>query len=78
MIITLLKYKLFFFFNYLLAVLGLHCCSGFSLVAASWNYSLAVVRGFSCCRAWPLGCMGFSSCSSRALEHRLNSCGAWA
>ena len=22
---------------------------------------------FSCCRAWALGCMGFSSCSSRAL-----------
>ena len=44
MIIALLKYK-FFFLNYLLAVLGLHCCSGFSLVAASWNYSLAVVHG---------------------------------
>ena len=46
MIITHLKYKcLFFFFLKGLAVLSLHCCSGFSLFAASWNYSLAVVRG---------------------------------
>ena len=34
--------------------------------------------GFSCCRMHPLGCSGFSSCGSWALEHRLNSCGAWA
>ena len=34
--------------------------------------------GFSCCRTQPLGCSGFSSCGSWALEHRLNSCGAWA
>ena len=33
---------------------------------------------FSCCRAQALGLMGFSSCSSQALEHRLSSCGAWA
>ena len=40
--------------------------------------------GFSCCRAWALGCSGFSSCdtglcscSSRALEHKLCSCGTW-
>ena len=29
-----------------LAVLGLHCCSGFSLVAASGGHSLAMVHGF--------------------------------
>ena len=34
--------------------------------------------GFSCCGAWTLGCVGFSSCGSQALEHRFNSCGAWA
>ena len=28
-----------------LAVLGLHCCVGFSLVAASGGYSLNAVRG---------------------------------
>ena len=29
---------------------------------------------FSCCGAQALGCMGFSSCSSRVPEHRLSSC----
>ena len=32
----------FFFFNLFLAVLGLRCFTGFSLVAVSGNYSLAV------------------------------------
>ena len=65
-----------------LAVLGPPCCSGFSPVAVSRGCSLVVVHrllvGFSCCRAWALGFTGFSNCSFRALEHRLNSCGAWA
>ena len=30
---------------YLLAVLGLRCCAGFSLVADGRGYSLVVVRG---------------------------------
>ena len=30
---------------------------------------------FSCCRAWALGCEGFSGCASWALEYRINSCG---
>ena len=34
--------------------------------------------GWSCCRARALGHPGSSSCGSWALEHRLNSCGAWA
>ena len=41
--------------------------------------------GFSCCRAQTLGsqvsvvaALGLSSCSSRALDHRLSSCGSWA
>ena len=41
--------------------------------------------GFSCCGTWALGARasvvvacGLSSCGSRALEHRLSSCGAWA
>ena len=33
--------------------------------------------GFSC-GAWALGCSGFTSCSSQALEHRLNSLGTQA
>ena len=32
--------------------------------------------GFSCCWARALGCKGFSSCISQALEQRLNSCGS--
>ena len=42
-------------------------------------------RGFSCCRAGALGtrpsevmARGLSSFGSRALEHRLSSCDAWA
>ena len=34
--------------------------------------------GFSCYGARTLGLADFSSCSSRAPEHRFNSCGAWA
>ena len=52
-----------FFF---LTVLGLCCCSGFSL----WRLHLLQSTG-------PRAC-GRSSCDSQALEHRLNSCGALA
>ena len=34
--------------------------------------------GFSCCRAWELGLVSFSSCSSWPLENRLNCCDTWA
>ena len=37
-----LKKELFYLF---LAVLGLHCCSGFSLVVTSRGYSLVAVQG---------------------------------
>ena len=33
-------------FVYLLTVLGLHCCLGFSLVVVSGGYALVVVREF--------------------------------
>ena len=53
----------------------LFCCS-----AQASHYG-----GFSCCGAWALGMRasvavahGLSSCGSRALEHRLSSCCAWA
>ena len=54
-----------------LAVLGLGCCVGFSLVAVSRGYSLVVEHGLlivvaSRCRAQALGCAGFSSCGSWA------------
>ena len=34
--------------------------------------------GFSCWEAWALGPIGLSTRGSQALEHRLDSCGAWA
>ena len=62
----------------LLAVLGRHCCVGF--------FSCDKRGLLSSCGAWAshgggaqaLGHVGFSSCGSQALEHRLSSCGAWA
>ena len=67
--------RFFFFLIYLLAALGLHCCAGFSLVAASGGYSLLQCTGFA------FG--GFSSREARALgagasvvvAHRLSRCG---
>ena len=67
-----------------MAVLGLRCCAGFSLVVASGDSCRdagpgPLIVGASRYRAWVLGhrlrsCgMWVSSCGSRALEHRLNS-----
>ena len=69
-----------FFFNLILAVLGLSSCAGFFLVAVSRGCSLRCgaraphCSSFSCCRAQALGYVGFRSCGSQALEHRLNNC----
>ena len=58
-------------------MLGLHCCAGFYLVAVSGGYSLVAMCGFlhrcgfGCRGAWAVRCTVFSSCGSRALEHRL-------
>ena len=57
---------------------------GFSLVAMSRGHSLVCgvqashCGGSSCCRARALGLMGFRSCCSWPLEHRLSSCGTLA
>ena len=71
-----------------LAVLGPHCCSGFSLVLASRGFSLAAVPGFLTAvalvarhtlrgsQASVIAAHGLSSWGSLALEHRLYSCGA--
>ena len=43
------------------AVLGLHCCAGFSLVVVSWGplfVQASHCGGFSSCRAPALGCVG--------------------
>ena len=58
----------------------------FSLVGANGVYSLAAVLGLwllfwgvQTSAAWVsvVVAHGLSSCGSQALEHRLNSCGAW-
>ena len=74
---------LFFFSSFSLFCFGSLLLQGLSLVMASRGYSLLwcmdfSLRSFSCCRAGALGCMSFSSWGSRALEHRLSSCGARA
>ena len=74
----------FFLICLFMAVLGLCCCAGFSLVVASGDSSLdagpgPLIVGASRYKAWVLGhrlrsCgMWVSSCGSRALEHRRNS-----
>ena len=66
-------YMFRYFFMYLfLAVLGLHCCAGFSLVAASRGYSHWRARAPHCgdftCEAQGLGHVGFRRRRSRARE----------
>ena len=46
------------------------------LQRAGATFSLWSV-GFSCCEAWALRCTDFSSCRSKAVQHKLHSC-AWA
>ena len=54
--------NLYLFIYLFMAVLGLRCCAGFSLVVESSGYSLVVVHwlliigGFSCCGTWVLSC----------------------
>ena len=83
-------YFLIVLFIYLfLAVLGLCCCMGFSLVVARGDYFLAVLcrlligvaslvaeRGLQGVCALELVLCGFSSCCSWTLKHRLSSCSA--
>ena len=52
-------------------------CGEWGLLSG-WGARASPRHGFSCCRARALGHMGFSSCSSWVLEHRLSSCGARA
>ena len=81
----------FYFFNYLFIYLFIHfwlrwvfiAARRLSLVAASRGYSSLRCAGFSLrwlllLRSTGSRCTGFSSCGSRALEHRLSSHGAWA
>ena len=87
------RFILLFLFIYLfiLAVLGLCCCTrvfsklrreGATLCCSAQASNCS---GFSCCRAQALGARasvvvvrGLCSCGSRGPEHRLSNCGAWA
>ena len=57
-------------------------CAGSSLLLRCFSHcgvQAPHCGGLSCCwSVWALECAGFSSCSSRVLEHRITSCGAWA
>ena len=58
----------FLFVYLLLAMLGLPCCVGFSLLVISCDLhcgpQLSSCGGFSCCRPWALGHAGFRSCGT--------------
>lgn len=74
--------------NLFLAMLGLPCYTGFSLVVVGRGCSSlwcagSHCSGFSSCRTWALGVWdsvvvsdGLSSCGLQSLELRLSSCGA--
>ena len=77
-------FKKSLFICWFLAILGLRCCAGFSLVAMSVGCSLMLVCGLvSEHRLWSawvsvVVVRGLSSCGAWALQRRLRSCGAWA
>ena len=67
------------FLNLFLTMLGLCCCRLFCSgsnrgILSSWGAQTSHCSGFSRGRTWAVGCVDFSSCSSWALEHRLDSC----
>ena len=78
---------LFFFYNFIyLFILGCsrsssphglfsHCGELGLLLVVLW---MSHCSDFSCCGAGALGFMGFGNYESQALEHQLNSWGAWA
>ena len=55
-------------------MLALRCCRGFSPVVVC---RLLLVVASLIVEHGALGHLGVSSCGPWALEHRLNSCGAW-
>ena len=81
-----IRFLKIFFIDLFLAMLGLHCCMGFSVVATSGGYSLVAVHkrlpevayplaehGLQGMRASVVVAHGLSICSSQTLE--LSSCG---
>ena len=85
--LCIFRFHLFFF----LSSLGLHCCTGFSPVVVSRNYSLALACKLLIAVAslvvehrlqgsWAsvVTAPGLRTCGSRALKHSLSSCDTWA
>ena len=76
---------IYLFVCLVLAVLGLRCHTGFSLVVKNGGYSLVAEHEFLFAVASLVGTQAsivvahvLSSCSSKALENRLNNCDTWA
>ena len=64
---------------FFLAVLGLGCYVGFSLVVVSRGYSLAVERGLLIVAASLVAELRLQGVpASAAVAHGLSSCGIWA
>ena len=72
-------------------MLGLHCCAGSSVVVMNGGCSLVAMGGLLIGVSSPVvehrlqgtwasivAAYGLNSCGSQALEHRLNTCRAWA
>ena len=83
--------QILFFYNLFLAVLGLCCCMGFSLLSASSGYSLVMLlrlpiavaslvaeHGLQGVQASVVTSHGLSICGSQALSAFLQTCGALA
>lgn len=60
-----------------LLLCGLFSCGQWGLLY-SCGIQASSCGSFSCYRAQDLRRMGFSSCGSQTLEHRLSSCGTWS
>ena len=67
-----------YLFYYFLAVLGFHCCTGFSLVALSGGYPLVVVLGLLITVASPVAEHVQLLRTSGIAAPGLRSCGLWA
>ena len=79
-----------FFFQIVFIFVFIFYCAGSSLLygllsscskwrrLSSCGVQASHCSGLFCCSAQTLGHLGFTSCGSQTLEHRLNSCGAWA
>ena len=63
------KFLQFLFVYLFTALLGLHCCSGFSLFAANGGYSLVAVQGLLIVEASLFGRTGFRVWGLPSMQH---------